>query len=44
MGLILDASDSEEDHVQGHKKRKATSAHLQKLQQVWIHQKKLMGL
>lgn len=33
MGLILDASDSEEDHVQGHKKRKATSAHLQKLQQ-----------
>lgn len=33
MGLILDTSDSEEDHVQGHKKRKATSAHLQKLQQ-----------
>ncbi|CAD6263090.1 unnamed protein product [Miscanthus lutarioriparius] len=33
MGLILDASDSEEERVQGHKKRKATSAHLQKLQQ-----------
>nr|XP_051215578.1 DEAD-box ATP-dependent RNA helicase 13-like isoform X26 [Lolium perenne] len=33
MGLILDASDSEEERVQGHKQRKATSAKLQKLQQ-----------
>uniref|UniRef100_A0A0A9H1S1 Helicase C-terminal domain-containing protein n=1 Tax=Arundo donax TaxID=35708 RepID=A0A0A9H1S1_ARUDO len=33
MGLILEASDSEEERVQGHKQRKATSAHLQKLQQ-----------
>ncbi|KAG0526596.1 hypothetical protein BDA96_06G158700 [Sorghum bicolor] len=33
MGLILDASDSEEERVQGQKKRKGTSAHLQKLQQ-----------
>ncbi|CAD6260316.1 unnamed protein product [Miscanthus lutarioriparius] len=33
MGLILDASESEEERVQGHKKRKATSQHLQKLQQ-----------
>ena len=36
MGLILDASDSEEERVQGHKQRKATSAKLQKLQQVWM--------
>ncbi|XP_062226137.1 DEAD-box ATP-dependent RNA helicase 13 [Phragmites australis] len=33
MGLVLEASDSEEECVQGHKQRKATSAHLQKLQQ-----------
>ncbi|CAO2035713.1 unnamed protein product [Urochloa humidicola] len=33
MGLILETSDSEEDRVKGHKQRKATSAHLQKLQQ-----------
>uniref|UniRef100_A0ACD5V509 Uncharacterized protein n=1 Tax=Avena sativa TaxID=4498 RepID=A0ACD5V509_AVESA len=33
MGLILDASDSEEECVRGHKQRKATSAKLQKLQQ-----------
>ncbi|KAL6903525.1 hypothetical protein ACP4OV_004338 [Aristida adscensionis] len=33
MGLILDASDSEEERVQSHKQKKATSAHLQKLQQ-----------
>ncbi|WVZ95774.1 hypothetical protein U9M48_041497 [Paspalum notatum var. saurae] len=33
MGLILDASDNEEERVQGDKQRKATSAHLQKLQQ-----------
>ncbi|KAJ1271111.1 hypothetical protein BS78_06G104000 [Paspalum vaginatum] len=33
MGLILGASDSEEERVQGHEQRKATSAHLQKLQQ-----------
>uniref|UniRef100_A0ACD5USA2 Uncharacterized protein n=1 Tax=Avena sativa TaxID=4498 RepID=A0ACD5USA2_AVESA len=33
MGLILDASDSEEERVRGHKQRKATSAKLQKLQQ-----------
>ncbi|CAN6268498.1 unnamed protein product [Urochloa humidicola] len=33
MGLILETSDSEEEHVKGHKQRKATSAHLQKLQQ-----------
>uniref|UniRef100_A0A0A9CYF7 Uncharacterized protein n=1 Tax=Arundo donax TaxID=35708 RepID=A0A0A9CYF7_ARUDO len=32
MGLMLEASDSEEECVQGHKQRKATSAHLQKLQ------------
>ncbi|KAM0923285.1 hypothetical protein ACQ4PT_005603 [Festuca glaucescens] len=36
MGLILDASDSEEERVQGHKQRKATSAKLQKLQQAGI--------
>ncbi|KAG8065240.1 hypothetical protein GUJ93_ZPchr0004g38630 [Zizania palustris] len=33
MGLVLETSDSEEERVQGHKQRKATSAHLQKLQQ-----------
>ncbi|XBJ03119.1 hypothetical protein VPH35_022354 [Triticum aestivum] len=33
MGLILEASDSEEERVRGHKQRKATSAQLQKLQQ-----------
>ncbi|CAN6228792.1 unnamed protein product [Urochloa humidicola] len=33
MGLILETSDSEEERVKGHKQRKATSAHLQKLQQ-----------
>uniref|UniRef100_A0A0A9DI64 Uncharacterized protein n=1 Tax=Arundo donax TaxID=35708 RepID=A0A0A9DI64_ARUDO len=33
MGLILEASDSEEERVQGHNQRKAMSAHLQKLQQ-----------
>uniref|UniRef100_A0ACD5UD93 Uncharacterized protein n=1 Tax=Avena sativa TaxID=4498 RepID=A0ACD5UD93_AVESA len=33
MGLILDASDSEEECVRGHKQRKATTAKLQKLQQ-----------
>jgi ATP-dependent RNA helicase DDX24/MAK5 len=38
--LILEASDSEEERVQGHKQRKATSAHLQKLQQVRILERK----
>uniref|UniRef100_A0A0D3FXU5 RNA helicase n=1 Tax=Oryza barthii TaxID=65489 RepID=A0A0D3FXU5_9ORYZ len=33
MGLLLETSDSEEERVQGHKQRKATSANLQKLQQ-----------
>uniref|UniRef100_A0A0E0DG12 RNA helicase n=1 Tax=Oryza meridionalis TaxID=40149 RepID=A0A0E0DG12_9ORYZ len=33
MGLVLETSDSEEERVQGHKQRKATSANLQKLQQ-----------
>ncbi|KAF0892960.1 hypothetical protein E2562_021266 [Oryza meyeriana var. granulata] len=33
MGLVLETSDSEEERVQGHKQRKATSVHLQKLQQ-----------
>nr|CAB3487600.1 unnamed protein product [Digitaria exilis] len=33
MGLILETSDSEEERVKGHKQRKATSAHLRKLQQ-----------
>ncbi|CAN6276258.1 unnamed protein product [Urochloa humidicola] len=37
MGLILDNSDSEEERVKGHKQRKATSAHLQKLQQELSH-------
>jgi len=34
MGLLLETSDSEEERVKSHKQRKATSAHLQKLQQV----------
>nr|CAB3485093.1 unnamed protein product [Digitaria exilis] len=33
MGLILETSDGEEERVKGHKQRKATSAHLRKLQQ-----------
>ncbi|KAK3150279.1 hypothetical protein QOZ80_3AG0231170 [Eleusine coracana subsp. coracana] len=33
MGLLLEASDSEEERVKGHKQRKATSLLLQKLQQ-----------
>ncbi|KAK3148568.1 hypothetical protein QOZ80_3BG0296650 [Eleusine coracana subsp. coracana] len=33
MGLLLEASDSEEERVKGHKQRKATSVLLQKLQQ-----------
>uniref|UniRef100_A0A0E0KSP8 ATP-dependent RNA helicase n=1 Tax=Oryza punctata TaxID=4537 RepID=A0A0E0KSP8_ORYPU len=33
MGLVLETSDSEEERVQEHKQRKATSVHLQKLQQ-----------
>ncbi|XP_039774807.1 DEAD-box ATP-dependent RNA helicase 13-like isoform X2 [Panicum virgatum] len=36
MGLLLETSDSEEERVKGHMQRKATSAHLQKLQQAGI--------